>query len=94
MFGYTIVRKDYLERLERNHTKLRKLVYVTSWFSGWRDLKIIWDYVFTETYYGGIESCRREYAKSRGTDEYGSPRKCEINIPKVIPAELDGLPED
>jgi len=53
-----------------------KLSNVHRWFSGWKDLDIIWDYVFpTDFYFGSIDSCRDRYASARGTTVYGEVKK-------------------
>lgn len=72
MFGWTIIRKKELKRLERQDRVVRTLWNVHRWFSGWRDLDVIWDYVLNDDiYFGDISSCREKYAKERGTDVYG-----------------------
>lgn len=71
MFGWTLIRKSELKDLQKCQIQISTLVQVHRWFSGWRDLDIIWDYIFAETYFGSIGSAREKYAKARGTDEYG-----------------------
>lgn len=73
MFGWTLIRKSELKELRRSHQRVSTLVQVRDWFSGWKDLEIIWDYVLSEFYPGTIDSCRSRYADARGTDQYGQP---------------------
>ena len=73
MFGLSIVRTEELNRLKKNDRRIQTLMHVHRWFAGWRDLDIIWDYILSGTYFGGISSCRSKYAEARGTDEYGKP---------------------
>lgn len=65
---YTIIKTEELRKLQVRDLKLNQVI---RWFSGWKDLDIIWDFIGSETYYGSIDSCRSKYAKERGTDEYG-----------------------
>lgn len=72
MFGYTIISKNRLAELEKSEMRIQTMHLVYRWFAGWRDLDIIWNYVFglsPET----INSTRERYAKARGTDVYGKP---------------------
>lgn len=73
MFGLTIVRKSYLEDLEKRGRIVDRLSLVHRWFAGWRDLDIIWDYLYMKDgwYSGTIDSVRVKYAEARGTNEYG-----------------------
>lgn len=75
MFGWTIIHKSELEVLKTCAMRNQKLNQVERWFSGWRDLDIIWKYIFEEINYGGIERARKDYAEARGTDEYGKPKE-------------------
>lgn len=75
LFGFSIVRTERLEQLEKCERQIQSVLQVHRWFSGWRDLDIIWDYVFTDPYFGTISSCRQKYAKARGTDEYGNEKE-------------------
>lgn len=71
MFGFTVVRTSRLKELERLEVKASKFWQVHRWFSGWRDLDIIWNYLIEDTNFGGIERARKDYAEARRTDEYG-----------------------
>ena len=73
LFGFAIVSKKRLERLECLEVKVAKFYQVHRWFSGWKDLDIIWDYLIQDTNFGGIEMARKDYAEARRTDEYGKP---------------------
>jgi len=77
MFGYTLIKKDRLRILEQNSRAMDRLVQVVDWFSGWEDLRIIWKYIFMPDgmHIGGISRCREDYAKERGTNEYGKPKE-------------------
>lgn len=75
MFGWTIIHKSELEVLKTCAMRNQKLNQVKFWFSGWRDLDVIWKYIFEEINYGGIERVRKDYAEARGTDEYGEPKE-------------------
>ncbi len=77
VFGLSLVSTKELKRLQRQDTRVQSLLNIHRWFAGWRDLDIIWDYVFAETYYGSIGSCRDKYAEARGTNEYGRLKKTE-----------------
>lgn len=87
MFGYTIISKKRLKDLETHELQILYVWQVHRWFAGWKDLDIIWDWVFSKRDFGGISGARSEYAKARGTDEYGSPllafnKKDELEQPK------------
>jgi len=71
MFGYSIVKTDRLQYLEKCTVKFEKVHQLYRWFSGWQDLDIIWNYIRSETYFGGIDEARKKYAKARGTNVYG-----------------------
>jgi hypothetical protein len=81
IFGFVLVRKSYLDRVERSYYVEARAIEACHWFSGWKDLAILWDYIFglkettpggTEVYKrGSIGPARSAYAKARGTDEYG-----------------------
>lgn len=71
IFNYRLVHKDKLKQLQRSDIKLYKVVELHRWFSGWKDLDIIWNYIFGDTNFGGIQRARYDYAKARNTDEYG-----------------------
>ena len=70
---------DYIDRRSsaaRNEEIIASLAAVYRWFSGFRDLDIIWDYIYGKRG-GSIDSVRYEYAKARGTDVYGKPKQSE-----------------
>lgn len=72
MFGYSLVKTEELESLRLQNIKMMQ---VHRWFAGWRDLDIIWDYITRESYWGGLQQCRKDYAFARDTDEYGQNQK-------------------
>lgn len=71
LFGYKLVRAERYDQLLAAEIKWRKTIEVTAWFSGWKDLRIIWNYLREDVNFGGIERARRDYADARGTNEYG-----------------------
>ena len=71
MFGYRLIKESELKRYRRAWIIQSKATECRDVFSGWKDLDIIWSYLFDETYFGGIYRARKDYAKARGTDEYG-----------------------
>lgn len=75
MFGFTIISKSRLEILEAAHRKHCKIHELYRWFAGWKDLDIIWKYIYDDTNFGGISRARADYAKARNTNEYGEPLK-------------------
>ena len=64
MFGWALIRSKELKEYERRSRIYMSLIYVRDWFSGWSDLRVIWDYVFSDTYYGSIDSARRRMVSS------------------------------
>jgi hypothetical protein len=52
-----------------------RLKEVYRWFSGWKDLDVIWSYVTEDNYFGGIDSARKRYARLRGTGIYGEEKE-------------------
>ncbi len=73
IFNLRIMRESEYQELRRAHTKFNKVILCYRWFSGWKDLDIIWNYIFDDVNFGGIERARIDYAKARKTDEYGEP---------------------
>jgi hypothetical protein len=78
LFRWTIIPKKELERLRHFEAKAARFWEVHRWFSGWKDLNIIWEYIFNDTYFGGIEEARKKYAEARDTDVYNSPTKGDM----------------
>ena len=60
------------KEFERLTVKYQKLIQCHRWFAGWEDLDIIWKYILDDINFGGIETARKDYAKARNTDEYGT----------------------
>lgn len=92
MFGFSLVKTERLKYLEDAAVKYSKIHQLHRWFSGWPDLDIIWDYIRSDTYFGGIWEARKQYAKARHTDEYGKGSKilsecivdeCKCRVPMV-----------
>lgn len=71
MISFRIISTKRLKHLESLEVKVAKFWQVHRWFSGWKDLDIIWDYLIKDTNYGGIEKARNDYAAARQTNEYG-----------------------
>lgn len=71
MFGWTLIRKEDLKEFERRYFISARASECHRWFSGWKDLDVIWDYLLYQKSFG-IERARMEYARLRGTDEYGN----------------------
>jgi hypothetical protein len=69
MLGWSLVRTKELEYLRQNRVCRQRVVNLHRWFSGWKDLDIIWDYIFEGR--GFVDQVREQYAKARGTDVYG-----------------------
>ena len=47
------------------------------WLSGFKDLDMIWDYIFGTSQYHNIDALRSAYARERGTDVYGKAMTSE-----------------
>ena len=75
MFGWKIIRDEEYRILKRSYFVSQRVVNCQRWFSGWKDLDIIWEYILSENYFGNVGSCRDKYAKARKTDAYG--KVCE-----------------
>lgn len=82
---------DYLDRrskAKRYEEIVDSLTMVHRWFSGFRDLDIIWDYIYGKRG-GSIDSVRHDYAKARGTDVTSRMDElcgvfCELDVDTVI----------
>lgn len=73
IFGLRIISESEYQYLRQQSVHAQVLYRVRDWFSGWRDLDIIWEYILSKDYYGDISSARLKYANTRGTNEYGKP---------------------
>lgn len=77
IFGYTILiltEEEMQDIADAKGIRLRA-VQAYRWFSGWKDLDVLFDYLLglpLERPWGNVEYARKEYAKRRGTDEYGN----------------------
>lgn len=70
MFGYSIIKTEKLERLKA----IEERAYMAHrWLSGFKDLDIIWDWIFGKSRHSYTDAMRSEYAKIRNTTEYGKP---------------------
>lgn len=75
MFGYTLISKEELKELRKAYDVRTKVVQCHRWFSGWKDLDIIWDYILSPMTFGGVDNARDRYAGARGTDVYGKEKQ-------------------
>jgi hypothetical protein len=82
LFGWTLIRKSELAEYKSSHAVRGAVIRCHRWFSGWKDLDVIWSYLLSETYFGGIEYARKQYADARGTNEYGTPLKACSELPR------------
>lgn len=71
LFGWSLIRTKDLRKYEDNECAIQKLIVAHRWLTGWKDLDIIWEYIFNRNNFGGIELTRSVYAMARNTDEYG-----------------------
>jgi hypothetical protein len=73
IFGFRIITDEEYQELRKSYNVHARVGQCYRWLSGWKDLDIIWDYLLMKDdfYCGGIERCRTDYAKARGTDVYG-----------------------
>lgn len=80
IFGYTILilnEEEVQDIVDAKGIRLRA-VQAYLWFSGWKDLDVLFDYLLglpLEQPWGNTADVRKEYAKRRGTDEYGNEIK-------------------
>ena len=74
LFGWSLVRTSELSKHEDNLIIIQNLITAHRWFSGWKDLEIIWKYIFNHRPIDSVETARKNYAKERNTDEYGVPK--------------------
>lgn len=59
----------------RNKTEIAdRAATAHRWLSGFKDLDIIWDYIFGTSGYSDIDGVRTAYARARNTDVYGKPK--------------------
>lgn len=79
MFGFKIISDEEYRDLQRLRIKEQKFWQVHRWFSGWRDLDIIWTYLVDDVNFGGIERARKDYAFVRKTNEYGTPIETSLD---------------
>jgi len=71
IFKWHIISEKDFYHYRRCHQVNNSVHLVYRWFSGWKDLDIIWNYILSKNQ-KTIEDTRREYALTRGTDEYGN----------------------
>jgi len=73
LFGLSLISTEELKILQRSYGIEQRAAQAHRWFSGWKDLDIIWDYIFGQNYkmVFGVEEARKEYAKARNTNVYG-----------------------
>jgi hypothetical protein len=72
MFGYTIIKKDKLKKLEHGYDVWNGLCTYKWWFSGWPNvLDLLKSFSRGEFNGNSAWSIRHTFAKSMGTDEWG-----------------------
>lgn len=71
MFSWTLIRKDDLAIYKRAFQVQSRVLQCHRWFSGWKDLDLIWEYVLKGKCQ--VETAREDYASARGTNRYGLP---------------------
>lgn len=49
------------------------------WLSGFKDLDMIWDYIYGKSQYHNIDALRTAYARERGTTVYGKALDAETS---------------
>lgn len=74
LFGWSIIRTKELEYYQY---KAMRISQIYRWFSGWKDLDIIWSYILSNQPVDDIETIRKKYAEARGTGVYGEKRGVE-----------------
>jgi hypothetical protein len=72
MFGFKIVREDEYNELEKAATLHQRVYTLDRWFSGWKDLDIIWNYLTGKDNTSDTWSLRQSYADKRKTGIYGT----------------------
>lgn len=70
MFGYSLIKTEEFKRLRDADIRVRRVHLLVRWFSGWKDLDIIWNYIFKGD--GFMDHVRMDYARARNTNEYGA----------------------
>jgi hypothetical protein len=81
MFGYTIIKKSELKKLQEESSKYLNLVSYGYWFSGFRPFyKVLEKFIKGEVGSHNVWEIREELARSLGTDRYGRP----LNDPKIF----------
>jgi hypothetical protein len=80
MFGYTIIKTERIDTLEEIETRVMML---HRWLSGFRDLEVIWDWIYMKSPYRSADDLRGAYAKERLTNHYGKP----VDIVRLEEAE-------
>jgi hypothetical protein len=74
MFGYTLIKKSELKKLQEESSKYLSLVSYGYWFSGFRDFyKVLEKFIKGEVGSHNVWEIREELARSLGTDRYGRP---------------------
>jgi hypothetical protein len=81
MFGYTLIKKSELKKLQEESSKYLSLVSYGYWFSGFRPFyKVLEKFIKGEVGSHSVWEIREELARSLGTDRYGRP----LNDPKIF----------
>ena len=66
LFRWTLIRDNELEELERGHRAYMRAVRCQHWFSEWRDLDIIFQYILDP--FRTLSRTRDDYREARNND--------------------------
>lgn len=70
---FIVISRERFERLNRANVKFSKLLQAQAWFHALPGFPRFFEYIFSDTNFGGIESARREVAAKLKVTEYGEP---------------------
>ena len=70
IFKYHIISDSEFKELQAAYFVKQRVGQCYRWFSGWKDLDVIWQYL-VESSGPTIDSVREEYASLRRTNVYG-----------------------
>jgi len=84
MFGYKFISMKRFYELEEFERRNRAVLQLHRWFSGWKDLDVVWNYIMSDSKYTQIENVRSLYASKRGTDIYGNVKPRIFGVTKVV----------
>lgn len=73
-FKWRIISEESFQYYTKCSTTFQRACLCHRWFSGWKDLDIVWDYLLFKNI-KTIERTREEYANARSTSVYGESKK-------------------